>query len=134
MKNPNRRPNCKCALCDKEIYRAPSLIEKGNVFCSLSCSGVFSRKDKKLNEENKKIKFNPLKIKLSQCRGGVCEKCQNINFAILQVHHVIEKSKGGSDELDNLLLLCPNCHALEHFDPNASSAFQMNDDLEMGDD
>lgn len=30
------------------------------------------------------------------------------------VHHIVEKVKGGSDELDNLVLLHPNCHRQLH--------------------
>jgi HNH endonuclease len=32
----------------------------------------------------------------------------------LDRHHLIEHSKGGSDMADNLLALCPNCHAEHH--------------------
>ena len=30
------------------------------------------------------------------------------------IHHIVEKVKGGSDELDNLVLLHPNCHRQLH--------------------
>lgn len=30
---------------------------------------------------------------------------------IIEVDHIIEKSKGGGENIDNLLVLCPNCHA-----------------------
>ena len=43
-----------------------------------------------------------------------CEKCNNDNYSILQVHHIIERCNGGTDEESNLLLLCPNCHMTEH--------------------
>lgn len=33
----------------------------------------------------------------------------------LDLHHVIQKSKGGTDDHSNLLLLCPNHHRLAHF-------------------
>ena len=37
-------------------------------------------------------------------RCNVCsEKC-------FEIHHIIEKSKGGSAHEDNLIVLCPNCH------------------------
>ena len=131
MPKVNRRPNCKCALCEKEVYRAPNLLAKGNVFCSLECVGLFNRKNPSLqpNEDSKKLRPNPLKVALAHERGGVCELCQYNNFAILQAHHIIEKSNGGSDDLENLMLLCPTCHALQHFDPNSPSAFQIATDL-----
>ncbi len=37
-------------------------------------------------------------------RCTVCaEKC-------FELHHIIEKSEGGGDNLENLIVLCPNCH------------------------
>ncbi|MCF8009451.1 MAG: HNH endonuclease [Halanaerobiales bacterium] len=37
-----------------------------------------------------------------------CELCDGISG--LQIHHIIKKSQGGNDDLDNLILLCWNCH------------------------
>ena len=41
-----RRPNIKCSVCNKDIYRRPLQIKnsKGILFCSLSCNGVRNRK------------------------------------------------------------------------------------------
>ena len=37
-------------------------------------------------------------------RCTICtEKC-------FEIHHIIEQSNGGSDEYDNLIVLCPKCH------------------------
>jgi len=33
-----RKPNCKCHVCDKEIYRRPKQLQSGQVFCSIECS------------------------------------------------------------------------------------------------
>lgn len=42
-------------------------------------------------------------------------KCAVCGFALcLNVHHIIAKSLGGSDELSNLITLCPNHHAMAH--------------------
>jgi len=43
----------------------------------------------------------------------VCAHCGS-NFPILHKHHIIPISEGGTDEITNLVQLCPNCHALEH--------------------
>jgi hypothetical protein len=32
----------------------------------------------------------------------------------LDVHHITQKSEGGSDEIENLIVLCPTCHAAFH--------------------
>ena len=36
------------------------------------------------------------------------------NLAILEVHHIVPLKDGGINELENLALLCPNCHAMLH--------------------
>jgi len=33
---------------------------------------------------------------------------------LLRVHHIVPVSLGGTDEIENLVLLCPNCHTLVH--------------------
>lgn len=45
---------------------------------------------------------------------GCCEVCGYDFKPTLQVHHIIPVSKGGSNDLENLSLLCPNCHSLIH--------------------
>lgn len=42
-----RKPNTKCLICEKAIYKRPSQVEKnnGNIFCSVKCSGIFCRKE-----------------------------------------------------------------------------------------
>ena len=45
-------------------------------------------------------------------RGMRCEKCSYSKIEILQVHH-IDRNRV-HNELENLELLCPNCHYEEH--------------------
>lgn len=41
--------------------------------------------------------------------GDKCELCgYRLN---VDTHHIIPKNKGGIHEIDNLMILCPNCHA-----------------------
>lgn len=46
--NYKRKPNARCRICDRQIYKRPSQIELngGNVFCSNICYGKFCRKEK----------------------------------------------------------------------------------------
>jgi len=61
-----------------------------------------------------------LKAYLLSHRGNVCEGCgdkyrtQKEAMDKLQVHHVVPVKDGGSDEDDNLLLLCHDCHQGKH--------------------
>jgi hypothetical protein len=50
-----------------------------------------------------------------------CAVCGAVDY--LEFHHIVEKSKGGSDDFDNLILLCACCHAAVHgrsYDSNKS--------------
>lgn len=42
--------------------------------------------------------------------GNKCELCR-YNLTI-DTHHIIPKKRGGLHEVNNLIVLCPNCHAL----------------------
>lgn len=42
-----------------------------------------------------------------------CRHCDASDLR-LHVHHEIPRSQGGTDHLDNLVALCPDCHADEH--------------------
>lgn len=60
---------------------------------------------------------NKIKIKLSGKYGYLHimfgEKCFVCGFdEIVEVHHILPKHKGGTDDIENLVLLCPNHHAL----------------------
>lgn len=42
--------------------------------------------------------------------GNKCEVC---GFKlVIDTHHILSKNKGGSHTINNLIILCPNCHAL----------------------
>ncbi len=46
-----------------------------------------------------------------------CSCCGfHISGIILDIHHIIPKSKGGLDSMDNLTYICPNCHRIAHTD------------------
>lgn len=117
---------------------------KGKAYCSQDCFGKSCRKEtlcncgasifgqKKTcsrscaNQARTGIKYTgrqpkskakrgkAIKQRLLLSRGLRCEICKYDNINILVGHHLIEKAKGGSDDLDNLQLLCPNCHYTIH--------------------
>lgn len=61
------------------------------------------------------------KQKLVAERGPTCERCGYDVLSILVVHHVKERKDGGTNVLNNLELLCPNCHALHHYGSKEAS-------------
>ncbi len=45
---------------------------------------------------------------------GQCNGCRTeFLFRILEVDHVVPRSRGGTDHVDNLQLLCPNCNRIK---------------------
>ena len=44
-----------------------------------------------------------------KCSSPVCR-----NILTLDIHHLVPVAKKGDNSPDNLLALCPNCHALHH--------------------
>ena len=45
--------------------------------------------------------------------GNKCERC-GWDKALCDVHHRIPKAKGGLHTIENAVVLCPNCHRIEH--------------------
>lgn len=46
--------------------------------------------------------------------------CQHCRWSppvpeLLHAHHVIPRGCGGPDTVENMLVLCPNCHAIAHY-------------------
>jgi len=101
-----------CTVCNKEI-----ISKYASKTCSRECSNR-SRTNTKYDREqshNKHKKIFIIKTRLLSERGNYCEYCKYDNVNILQVHHIIERSNGGSNDMSNLLLLCPNCHYTIHY-------------------
>jgi 5-methylcytosine-specific restriction endonuclease McrA len=98
-----------CSVCTKQFTGVKKT-------CSRSCAnkGRYGIQYNGTNQNNKYVKGKVLKEKLALINNGICSKCKNDNYNILQVHHKIERCNGGTDELNNLILLCPNCHMTEH--------------------
>jgi hypothetical protein len=50
---------------------------------------------------------------LAKC-GRCCCLCRRFRPTYLQVHHITEQSKGGTNEPDNLIAICLTCHSDVH--------------------
>ena len=82
--------------------------------CSRSCSNKNREGVKyKIGNPRDKVKSQrALKLRLLEERGKKCEKCNYSKYQILEVHH--KNRNRMNNELKNLELICPNCHAEEH--------------------
>lgn len=46
-----------------------------------------------------------------QQAGSRCPFCAEADVALLDIHHIVPRSAGGSNDHTNLILACKNCHA-----------------------
>lgn len=99
-----------CIICGK-----PILAGLNKKTCSRSCANKHrSGIQYKINRPHDKVVAErSLKIRLIKERGKKCERCGFDKFEILQTHHK-DKNKHNND-LNNLELICPNCHFAEHY-------------------
>jgi len=99
-----------CIICGKPILA--SLHKK-------TCSRVCANKNRvgikyRIGRPNDRAqKARALKIKIIKEREGSCERCGYKKTEILQIHHKDRNKNNNS--LDNLEIICPNCHYEEHY-------------------
>lgn len=77
-------------------------------------TGKAWNKEEQLKDWSKYTRASNLKKHLIKLKGHECEKCHNklwLNEQItLEVHHI--DGNKTNNNLDNLQLLCPNCHSI----------------------
>jgi hypothetical protein len=108
----NKKECVTCVVCGNLIQR-----RKHAITCSRECSNKH-RRGTKYNQgrpRDNATKSKRLKKQLFLTRPKKCNRCDFDKYEILHVHHIIEKSNGGTDDLNNLELLCPNCHYWHHY-------------------
>jgi hypothetical protein len=99
-----------CIVCGKLI-----LAGANKKTCSRACANKHRTGIQyKINQPRDKVKSQRmLKVRLLDQRGKSCERCTYDKYKILVVHHK-DRNRNNND-LTNLELICPNCHAEEHY-------------------
>jgi hypothetical protein len=99
-----------CMICGTLI-----LASANKKTCSRGCANKNRTNIKyKIGSPRDKVKdHRSLKIRLLKDRGAKCEQCDFGISEILEVHH--RDRNRNNNVLNNLKLLCPNCHSKEHY-------------------
>jgi len=131
-----------CLICNKEFFTVPSSSQK--FCCSAKCSAIRRTKtpfvktckycSKLFNTKILKAKYCSKRCSSKDrvcCRslikktiknrktlrsekGNICNRCGwKVEPEILELHHIDINTKNNS--IQNLELLCPNCHSLDHY-------------------
>jgi len=93
-----------CFHCQVKFLSSPS---KNRKYCSKTCVN-------KSAKENFKPKYST--VRKAMLSRNMLKKCANCGFdtypKILGVHH--KDRNRDNNSLENLIVLCPNCHSIEH--------------------
>ena len=94
-----------CKHCGKEFNSA----RKDTKYCSDSC------KQKNYRARCKSASEDSLSIKsfYKIFENIPCEICK-WDKTTRDLHHIIEVSNGGTNDINNLISVCPNCHRMIH--------------------
>jgi hypothetical protein len=103
-----------CPVCGKEF-----LSGRNRKTCSHACANT-GRAGVRYKQAGRPpcdrvADSRALKKRLIDMRGSRCQRCGYSDVNILVVHHITRRSDGGTNDLDNLELICPNRHAEIHF-------------------
>lgn len=99
----------KCGFCQKMLCKTSAQLNRsmsGEVYCNTTCSNLGRNKFRK-DIPN----YNYRGWALSQLPQE-CSICKFNDIRALEVHHIDRDRTNNS--LDNLVILCANCHSIEH--------------------
>jgi 5-methylcytosine-specific restriction endonuclease McrA len=102
-----------CDYCGKTLLRFPSQVRERNYcnrFCQFQGQGSIISGFNNGNWRGGSTRYFMLQASI---RDGHRRVVCGFDLAV-DVHHVTPRSKGGTDDLSNLLTLCPNHHRLAH--------------------
>ena len=104
-----------CPVCGKAVLATAKRRTCGDV-CSKIWSKSVNRKHclgRKPNREQK-LSTRSYREAVYANAGAKCKFCPENSRVVLVIHHKLPKKKGGTDAMDNLVVVCRNCHAKVH--------------------
>lgn len=103
--NP-RKPHGCCPVCGRYKRLTDAGMIKLHKRGEITCDG--SLQAPKLPSPRKTDTWAAARKATIARDGGRCQKCQLDGD--LEVHHIKERTFGGTDDLENLITLCHDCH------------------------
>jgi 5-methylcytosine-specific restriction endonuclease McrA len=95
-----------CINCGKG-FRAEHARDRIRKYCSQKCRRHYRFQQSKVIH-GRTDKFN---AKVQKILGHDCAVCGYFNDkAVCDVHHIVPRKNGGSNELTNVIVLCARCH------------------------
>lgn len=99
----------KCSYCGKELRVFPSQMHERN-YCNRTCQAANTPKNG-INNGNWRGGNRNYAREQANIRDEY--RCRFCDFNLtVDVHHIVPRSEGGTDEPSNLITLCPNHHRM----------------------
>ena len=116
-----------CEKCGKS-FKSQKIRNGRHIYCNDCKHKVIHYKDiNSLTSIKDLSKRTITKILLRANKG--CSIC-GWNESTCDIHHIIPKSKGGNNENNNLIIVCPNCHRIIHTSNKYSTEFLQEHSIE----
>lgn len=118
---PIKLLNAVCAYCGDEFHKTPSSQRKsrsGLFFCTRACKDKAQRiggiKAIQPSHYNDEVKWSYKQVVLRNRKMDKCDVCgYDEHTEILQIHH--KDRNRLNNNIDNLVVVCPNCHQWDHY-------------------
>lgn len=116
---PKPKANVICAYCEKEFYKAPNkqkLSKSGLYFCSREHKDAAQRIGgiREIMPPHYGTSLSSYRTLAIRTYGAKCQRCDyDAHEAAIAVHH--KDHNHSNNSIDNLEVLCWNCHAIEHW-------------------
>lgn len=101
-----------CEKCNNEFITSSKIKTNRRIHCEFCKRKVEHYKN--INEITSITDLSKRTIsKILKRANKECTLC-GWNESTCDIHHIIPKSQGGTNEHNNLIIVCPNCHRIIH--------------------